>query len=76
MTEEELVSAISPKIKRMTDKLPIIFDWVEFKGETMFAGFNYEASEKAGKPMFDMFYCATRALNHMVLFTNAKQEER
>jgi hypothetical protein len=69
MTEEQLETEIPPKIKRMTEKLPIIFDWVEFKGETMFAGFNYEASEKAGKPMFDMFYCATRALNHCVLFT-------
>lgn len=69
MTQEELENTLPPKINRMVDKLPIIFDWVEFKGETMFTGFNYEASEKAGKPMFDMFYCATRACNHSVLFT-------
>lgn len=69
MTEEELVSGLPPKIQRMVDKLPFVFDWVKYKGETMFAGFNYEATEKAGKPMFDLFYCATRALNHVVLDT-------
>lgn len=69
MTQEELESELPPKINRMVDKLPLVFDWVEFKGETVFAGFNYEASVKAGKPMFDIFYCATRALNDMVLFT-------
>lgn len=69
MTEEELISAIPEKIRRMTEKLPVVFDWVEYKGETFFTGFNYEASEKAGKPMMDMFYCATRALNDCVLFT-------
>jgi hypothetical protein len=69
MTQEQLESEIPPKIIRMVDKLPFVFDWVNFKGETLFAGFNYEASDKAGKPMFDMFYCATSALNNCVLFT-------
>lgn len=69
MTEEELIAQIPEKIRKMTDKLPLVFDWVEYKGETYFTGFNYEASEKAGKPMMDMFYCATRALNDVVLFT-------
>lgn len=69
MTQEQLEAQLPPKINRMVNKLPIIFDWVEFKGETMFAGFNYDASLKAGRPMFDMFYCATRALNGVVLFT-------
>lgn len=69
MTEEELMFALPPKIQRMVDKLPIVFDWVEYKGETMFAGLNYNATEKAGRPMFDLFYCATTALNHVVLDT-------
>ena len=64
-----LEADIPPKMLKMAYKLPIVFDWVEFKGETVFAGFNYERSEKAGKPMMDIFYCATRALNHVVLFT-------
>ena len=69
MTQEQFENEIPEKMKRMCEKLPFVFDWCEYKGETLFAGFNYEASEKAGKPMFDMFYCATRALNHVVLFT-------
>lgn len=69
MTQEELEMPIPENIKRMAYKLPVIFDWVEYKGQTVFVGFNYEASEKAHKPMMDIFYCATRALNHCVLFT-------
>lgn len=69
MTQEQLESELQPKISRMVNKLPVVFDWVELKGETVFAGFNYDASLKAGKPMFDIYYCATRALNDVVLFT-------
>lgn len=69
MTQEELESDLPQPILRMIGKLPLVFDWVEFKGETVFAGFNYDASLKARKPMYDIFYCATSALNHMVLFT-------
>lgn len=47
-------------------KLPIVFDWVDFKGETVFMGVNYEATGKAGKPMVDIFYCATEACNYNV----------
>jgi hypothetical protein len=50
-------------------KLPIAFDWAEYKGETVFICVNYDATLKAKKPMVDIFYCATRALNHMVLKT-------
>lgn len=69
MTQEELESDIPEPMKKMLYKLPVIFDWVEFKGETVFAGVNYERSLKAHRPMMDIFYCATRALNHVVLFT-------
>lgn len=69
MTEKEMIAPLPPSIVRMTKKLPLVFDWVEFKGETVFAGFNYDASIRARKPMMDIFYCATRALNHVVLFT-------
>lgn len=54
---------------KMLLKLPIVFDWIEFKGETVFMGINYEATQKAKKPMVDIFYCATQALNNNVLFT-------
>ena len=69
MTQEQLEAEIPAKMNRMFSKLPVVFDWVEFKGETVFVGINYEASEKARKPMMDIFYCATRALNDVVLFT-------
>lgn len=69
MTKEELKADLPPNILKMTEKLPFVFDWVEYKGEIVFASFNYEASVKARKPMMDISYCATRALNHMVLFT-------
>ena len=48
---------------------PIIFDWVEYKGETMFAGINYERSIQAKRPMLDLYLCATRALNANVIKT-------
>lgn len=57
------------KTDKMLMKLPIVFDWVNFKGETVFAQINYEATQKAGKPMMDISYCATRALNQTILFT-------
>lgn len=56
-------------VNKMLLRLPIVFDWVEFKGETVFVGVNIDATKKAGKPMVDVFYCATQALNDNVLFT-------
>ena len=50
-------------------RLPIAFDWVDYKGETVFMGVNFEATVKARKPMVDIFYCATQALNNNVLET-------
>ena len=50
-------------------KLPIVFDWVEYKGEVVFAGINYKESERVGRPMMDIYYCATQALNNNVLKT-------
>ena len=57
------------KAGKMFFTCPVVFDWVAFKGDIYFAGLNYQASEKAGKPMMDMYYCATQACNHNVLFT-------
>lgn len=62
------VNENDPAIKMLL-KLPIVFDWVKFKDETVFMGINYEATQKAKKPMVDIFYCATQALNNNVLLT-------
>lgn len=60
---------LPPILLRMADRIPFAFDWCICKGETYFASFNADRSEKARKPMYDMCYCATRALNGVVLFT-------
>lgn len=54
---------------KMAHRLPLTFDWCEYKGETVFAGLNYQRSLSANKPMFDIHYCATQALNNNVMFT-------
>lgn len=54
---------------KMLIRLPFSFDWVEYKGETVFAQINYEATHKAKKPMIDISYCATQACNQNILFT-------
>lgn len=54
---------------RITLRLPVFCDWVEFKGETVFVMVNYQVTLKAKKPMMDISYCATQALNGIVLKT-------
>lgn len=57
------------RFDKMLYKLPIVFDWVYYKDEKYFMSVNYERTIKAGKPMIDLHYCATKALNNMVLKT-------
>jgi len=45
-------------------------DWVYYKSKVYFASLNYEASEKKGKPVFDLAYCATQAMNGIFERTN------
>ncbi len=56
-------------IDKMLFKLPFILDWVNFKGENVVAQINIEASIKAKKPMFDISYCMTKALNQVINYT-------
>jgi NAD-dependent DNA ligase len=53
------------------DKLviPIYPEWIEYKGEVFVSQLNFEATAKARKPMFDLSYCMTRALNDCILHT-------
>lgn len=60
---------IPDRIDTMLLRLPVVFDWYNYKGETFFVSANREATIKAGKPMMDLHYCATRALNGLVLKT-------
>lgn len=54
------------RFDNMLLKLPVVFDWWNYNGERVFVGVNYEATKKAGKPMMDIHYCATKALNGIV----------
>jgi hypothetical protein len=58
------------------DGCPLIFGWCRYNGRIFFADLNYEESVKANKPVFDLAYCATKALNNIYLLRrewNAKK---
>jgi hypothetical protein len=69
MEQKNESSTMNEKVSQMFERLPVLYDWAEYKGETYFVCANPEASERAGKPMMDICYCATEALNNNVLFT-------
>jgi len=56
-------------VEKMAYGLPIVLDWVNYKGVDCVAQFNWEASRKANKPMMDISYCMTKALNQVILET-------
>lgn len=60
---------IMDRYQKMLLRLPIACDWVIYEGEDCVAQINYEATVKAGKPMVDISYCMTRALNQVILKT-------
>lgn len=70
MIDENCLSEL-PEIKafKMLDKLPVCMDWVKFKGEDVVIVWNILATEKAGRPMVDVAYCMTKALNRVFLKT-------
>ena len=69
MEDFDYKEALKDPYFRMIDRLPICFDWVEYKGETVFMSSNYEKTKKSGKPMIDIAYCATRACNGTFMYT-------
>lgn len=50
------------------DNCPLIEGWCRYNGKIYFASINFEESEKAQKPIFDLAYCATKAFNDIYLF--------
>ncbi len=46
---------------------PLVFDWCVYKGQVYFAALNYQESEQRQKPVFDLAYCATKAMNGIFL---------
>lgn len=74
MLNEFNKNLIKPPLLDMTvdkkiEALPFIFDWVEYKGEVCFASPDVQKSSNCNRVVIDIFYCATRALNHCVLYT-------
>lgn len=57
------------QVKKMALKIPFEMEWVEYKGETFVAQFNYERSRQARKPMLDLSICMTRAINQVIIDT-------
>lgn len=57
---------IPDKIDEMLLRLPVVYGWYDYKGETYFVEANREATIKAGKPMMDLCYCATKCMNGIV----------
>jgi len=45
----------------------IVFDWCTYNGERYFAVLNWGESEKRQKPVIDLAYCATKAMNEIFL---------
>lgn len=46
-----------------------IMEWCCYKGETLVAQPNVAASMKAGRPMLDLSYCMTEAINQNIMRT-------
>jgi len=57
------------KVSEMLMRLPISMDWCEFKGETVVAQINFEETKRVGRPMMDISYCMTRAINQNIMYT-------
>lgn len=66
---EFMINIENDPVFKMTEKLPFVIDWCEYKGETVVAQINYDRSLKANKPMMDISYCMTKALNQNIMYT-------
>lgn len=58
MSDEELLK----DIPKFIANCPITMHWVKYNGQVKFAMLNFEESEKRGKAMIDLCYCATAGL--------------
>lgn len=46
---------------------PLVSGWCRYNGRIYYADLNYEESKKVNKPVFDLAYCATKAMNGIYL---------
>lgn len=62
-------SVSDSSLDKLISKLPIVYDWVNYKGEDVVASINIERTLKAKKAMMDISYCMTKAFNDIHLKT-------
>ena len=55
------------KADRIQAQVPFCVDWVEYKGEVVFAAVDYEKSVACGRPIIEVSYCATQWLNRNIM---------
>ena len=46
---------------------PLVEGWCKYSNEIYYASLNYDESIKKQKPVFDLAYCATKAMNGIFL---------
>ena len=51
------------------ENCPLVSGWCRYNGRVFYADLNYEKSEQAQRPVFDLAYCATKAMNGIYLLT-------
>lgn len=69
MSSKERLKPETEQEKKATEmlmRLPVCFDWVNYKGKNVAMQWNLEATIKAKKPMVDISYCMTQALNQII----------
>lgn len=59
VTEMELPKWFKP--------VTIVSDWRKYNGEVYFGVLNWAESERRNKPVIDLAYCATKAMNEIFL---------
>lgn len=59
--------AESERIMRIITPVPFVADWVEYKGEIVFAQVDTEKSGRCGRPIIEIGYCATRVLVNQII---------
>lgn len=47
--------------------VPFWMNWVTYKGEVCVCSVNYDKSLRAHRPIMDIHYCMTKALNNVVM---------
>ncbi len=62
MRKKKLFDEALIKIPKFIMDCPICAHWVDYNGKRKFAMLNFDESEKIGKAMIDLCYCATAGL--------------